>query len=448
MIVNFTSQVLTVARDAGASAVGVAGVEPFNDALGALTASLASGRSGPLGFTYEEPDVATDITLSLPWARSMVVFGVSYIDDTHSPAGSGPIIGRFATRDHYSPVRDVAAAVTGRLQAQGARAEILIDDNRLVDRSAAVRAGIGWLGRSTMVLAPGQGPWMLLGTVVTDALLDRSTPMQRNCGSCTACIPACPTGAILDGVLDARRCLSTWLQTPGSIPLWIRPLLGRRVYGCDDCLTSCPPGHPSMRSSPARPAPLSFRELLDQDDDSLVERFRWWFVPRRDGRFLRRNLIVAAGNSGESEAFDALHQHLDHPSSMIRGHAAWAIGRARRSESAAMIREALRVESSPEGREEMLLALMMLERPGLYAEILEADERVTADAGYEGLAVLGVDLESNELPERGIDLLMIDRGRRPRVGVERLAGLIRVNDRGRVAHELRRDARRRLARAG
>lgn len=443
---NFTSQVLTVARDAGASAVGVAGVEPFSDALDTLTGSLASGRSGPLGFTYDEPDIATDITLSLPWARSMVVFGVSYIDDTHSPAESGPIIGRFATRDHYSPVRDVAAAVTGRLQAEGARAEILIDDNRLVDRSAAVRAGIGWLGRSTMVLAPGQGPWMLLGTVATDALLDPSKPMRRNCGSCTACIPACPTGAILDGVLDARRCLSTWLQTPGSIPLWIRPLLGRRVYGCDDCLTSCPPGHPSMRASPARPAPLSFRELLDKDDDSLVERFRWWFVPRRDGRFLRRNLIVAAGNSGE--AFDALHQHLDHPSSMIRGHAAWAIGRARRSESTAMIREALEAETSPEGREEMLLALMMLERPGLYAEILEADERVTADAGYVGLALLGVDPESNELPERGIELLMIDRGRRPRVGVERLAGLIRVNDRDRVAHELRRDARKTLAGSG
>lgn len=447
MSVELTAQILAVARSAGASAVGVAGVEPFSDALERLTGSLASGRSGPLGFTYGEPEVAADITLSLPWALSMVVFGVSYIDNAHSPAETGPIIGRFATRDHYSPLREVAAAVMGRLEAEGARTEMLIDDNRLVDRSAAVRAGIGWLGRSTMVLAPGHGPWMLLGTVATDARLEPSEPMMRTCGSCTACIPACPTGAIQDGALDARRCLSTWLQTPGSIPLWIRPLLGRRIYGCDDCLTSCPPGHPSMRESPARPASLSFEELLDQDDDSLVERFRWWFVPRRDGRFIRRNVIVAAGNSGEPEIFDALHQHLSHPSSMIRGHAAWAMARAQGPESAAVIRGALEVEATPEGREEMLLALMMVERPGLYAEILEADERVTADAGYEGLAVLGVDLQGNEIPDRGIELLLVDEGRRPRVEMERLAGLIRVNDRDRVAQRLRHDARQRLTRA-
>lgn len=203
-----------------------------------------------------------------------------------------------------------------------------------------------------------------------------------------------------------------------------------------------------MRESPARPASLSFRELLEQDDDSLVERFRWWFVPRRDGRFIRRNLIVAAGNSGEPEIFEALYEHLSHPSSMIRGHAAWAMARARGSESAAVIREALELETTPEGREEMLLALMMVERPRLYAEILEADERVTADAEYEGLAVLGVDLQSNELPESGIELLLIDEGRRPRVEMERLAGLIRVNDRGRVVDGLRRDACQRLTRAG
>ena len=152
----------------------------------------------------------------------------------------------------------------GCWQAAGHRAAVLCDDSRLVDRAAAVRAGVGWWGKSTMVLAPGHGPWLLLGSVVTDASLPPDTPMARDCGTCAACLPACPTGALVaPGVLDARRCLAALAQSPGAIPREFRRAMGDRLYGCDDCLEACPPGQRARLAArrrrrgagrPARPA--------------------------------------------------------------------------------------------------------------------------------------------------------------------------------------------------
>jgi epoxyqueuosine reductase len=446
--VTLTQQTIEAARAAGASAVGVTGAEPFGEARAAMEDSVETGRSGPLGFTYNDLEASTDVRRSFPWAQSLVVFGVSYIDRASVPAPSGPIVGRFATADHYEAVRTVANAVSARLTESGARAEVLIDDNRLVDRSAAVRAGVGWLGRSTMVLTPGQGPWMLLGSVATDTELDPTEPMRRDCGTCTACVPACPTGALDDGALDARRCLSTWLQTPGSIPLWIRPILGRRIYGCDDCLTSCPPGHPSMRASRAVPEPLSFVDLLRSGDDELLDRHGWWYVPRRDGRFVRRNLLIAGGNSGERSVLPLLMEHLTHSSSMIRGHAAWAVARAMGPEAAGPIRETLVRERSPEAREEMLLALVQAEMAELYEEIGRLDELTTTDNRLSALGLAGIGLESNELPTSGIEPILVESDRPPQVENGVLAAAIRVNDRQRVLEELRSQARSDLAGQG
>lgn len=443
--VSLTRELMELARTAGASSVGVTDVKPFDEGRHQLTTAVRTGMAGPLGFTYDDPSMATDIRVSLPWARSLFVFGVSYIDRTAPPGPKGPIIGRFATEDFYRPVSRVASAVSARLTELGMRCETLIDDNRLADRSAAIRAGVGWAGRSTMVLAPGVGPWMLLGSVATDALLEPTSEMRRECGTCTACIPACPTGAILDGMLDARRCLSTWLQTPGSIPHWIRPILGRRIYGCDECLTSCPPGHPAMRSAVADPLEEGFSTLLALDDDELLDRFSWWFVPRRDGRYLRRNLVVAAGNSGETEVTHALEEQLHSPSSMIRGHAAWALARLGDTRALEVIGSALDGERTPEGREEMLLALLMLEQPDRYAELLSADEMVSTDSAYAGLALIGADLDSGVTPWERIDIVPIIDGIPPVADLKDLAVMVRVNDRKRQLEHLRRSARTRLA---
>lgn len=438
--VSLTKELFELARSAGADAAGVTGAEPFGAARDRITANVGSGMSGPLGFTYQDPETATDVKKSLPWARSLFVFGVSYIDSTRRPATTGPVVGRFATRDLYRPVRGVASVVSARLEREGARAETLIDDNRLVDRAAAVRAGVGWLGRSTMVLAPGSGPWMLLGTVATDVTLERSNAMKRDCGTCTACIPACPTGAISDGVLDARRCLSTWLQTPGSIPHWIRPKLGRRIYGCDDCLTSCPPGHPALRESEAKPSDWSFEGLLALDDRALLSEFSWWFVPRRDGRYIRRNLLIAAGNSGEEGAHQQLIEHLNDKSSMIRGHAGWAIARSGHPDASALLRHALREETTPEGRDELVLALIMCGQPELYDRILEEAERVATDPDLVALGLIGIS-ENPDRPGGDLRLVTASQSAPPSADASELAGLIRVDDRDRILERMRRQAR-------
>ncbi|MBW3667556.1 MAG: HEAT repeat domain-containing protein, partial [Actinobacteria bacterium] len=261
---------------------------------------------------------------------------------------------------------------------RGYRAEVLVDDNRLADRLPAIRSGLGWQGRSTMVLSPGHGPWLLLGTVVTDARLTPTAASSRTCGTCTACIPACPTGAITTGGLDARRCLSTWLQTGGSMPLWVRPLMGRRIYGCDDCLVACPPGSPRLRAADGRQVGLPFTELLAAADEELMARFAHWYIPRREARFLRRNILVAAGNSREPEAWEPISRHLGHRSALVRGHAAWALARSGASDASESLGARLDVETVPEVVEELEIALLMREDPNRYQELLDADETMRA----------------------------------------------------------------------
>jgi epoxyqueuosine reductase len=354
----------------GAAAVGICDVSAFAPDRMALQFNRASGRSGPLHFTYDRPEVASDVTLTFPWARSLVVLAVDYLARSASPAPVGAVVARFATADHYRLLDPAIAAITGRLAEAGRRAEPLVDDIRLLDRAAALRSGLGWRGRSTMVLAPGRGPWTLFGSVVTDALLPTTTPMERDCGRCVACLPACPTGAIdADGV-DARRCLSTWLQTGGSIPHWIRPRLGRRIYGCDDCLTVCPPGTRALQITSSPMMEHRFEDLLLVPDDGLLNRFPWWYVPHRDPRIIRRNVLVAAGNSGEANAVPPITRYLGHRSALLRGHAAWALARALGHRAVATLEDHLGVETEPMAREEILIALQMIEEPTRHEDFL------------------------------------------------------------------------------
>ncbi|HSK06593.1 MAG TPA: 4Fe-4S double cluster binding domain-containing protein [Acidimicrobiia bacterium] len=413
---RLTEELSEIAAEHGAVGFGVGGVEPFDRDRQAIRARTESGMAGPLRFTYGDPDRATDITGSFPWARRLVTVAFDYLPSSRAPARSGAVVGRFATADHYRGLRHITAEVAGHLVDRGHRAVTLIDDNRLVDRAAAVRSGVGWPGRSTMTLVPGHGPWVLLGSVVTDAPLELTAPMTRTCGTCIACFPACPTGALTEIGLDARRCLSTWLQSAGSIPHWIRPVLGRRVYGCDDCLTSCPPGRRAIETSGGNTDILPFAELLASSDHALLERFRWWYVPRRDGRYLRRNLLVAAGNSGEPEARGAIEDHMGHPSSMIRSHAVWAWGRSLGIGAAPGLRSALESETAPETRDELTLALLMVEDPTTHRDVLAADEWAR---GHGSVRAVALTLADPARPGEGVVLHLIGdvpTGSRPKDG--------------------------------
>jgi epoxyqueuosine reductase len=340
---------------------GVCTVEPFEEVRSEMDRRIDAGLVGRRRFTYSDPIVATEVGRSFPWAERLIVASVTYLPAAGDPGPPAPDTGRiarFATVDHYRPLRAGLAAIVGHLAESGFRAEVLADDNRLVDRAAAVRAGVAWWGKSTMALAPGFGPWLLLGSVVTDAVLPVNDPMVRDCGTCVACIPACPTGALdEEGVLDATRCISYWAQTPGFIPLAIREAWGDRLYGCDDCLEACPPGGRLAESVGSVAGRVDLLDLLERGDDDLMDAYAHFYIPRRDARFLRRNALVALGHSGTSQATPVLARYLASNFAVLRGHAAWALGRIGGDAALAALQGGLKAETDATVAEELEAAL-------------------------------------------------------------------------------------------
>ncbi|MDA2979056.1 MAG: HEAT repeat domain-containing protein, partial [Actinomycetota bacterium] len=193
--------------------------------------------------------------------------------------------------------------------------------------------------------------------------LDQSAPMVRGCGSCVACIPACPTNAIVaPGVLDAGRCLAAVLQRPGAIPEELRVAVGARIYGCDECLVACPPGDRALSAASVGNGGLEPADALALADDDLSVAASHWYVPKRNMRFVRRNALVALGNAGNGSHVGVLAGYLGHPDSLLRSHAAWALGRIALGRTGgatarSVLESALIDESSEEVREHISSAL-------------------------------------------------------------------------------------------
>lgn len=354
----------TLASVAGSSGarLGVTDLAPFGETRIEIDRRVASGERGSLRFVYADPVTSTEPARSFPWAKSIVVVAVPYLTDgdgladrgqDDGPRDAGRPVARFADGDRYTSVRAVLDALVAVLDARGFRTETVYDDDRLVDRAAAVRSGIAWWGKSTMVLTPGLGPWFLIGSVVTDAPIEPTAPMERSCGTCTACIPACPTGAIVSpGVLDARRCLASVFQARGPIPIGLRTAAGERVYGCDACLVACPPGHGALGSHLAVPAPGA-RDILGMSDDEIDEAFSHWYIPGRNARFVRRNAIVAMANGRRVTDLGVAAGYLGHPDPLLRRHAAWGVARIGTPAAAAILAVAALRESDGDVLEEI-----------------------------------------------------------------------------------------------
>lgn len=240
--------------------------------------------------------------------------------------------------DHYAPLRAALEVVAERLRNEGWKAVVVADDNALVDRAAAHRAGLGWYGRNTCILLPGAGSWFVLGSVVTDAPLPvAGSPVADGCGTCRRCSAGCPTGALdTPGVLDARRCLAWLVQAPGVFPVEHRVALDDRLYGCDDCQDVCPVNRRSARDRPAPAAEPGARSSADalavlaSTDEALLAEWGRWYIPQREPAYLRRNALLVLANVGDPrhpgvEAAVALA--LRHPHPMVRAHAVWAARR-------------------------------------------------------------------------------------------------------------------------
>jgi epoxyqueuosine reductase len=329
-----TDEVCRLGRGAGLDAVGVAGAEPFAGTRVALEERKAAGLHGGMHFTYGRPERSTDPGQALPGARAIVVGARSYRRAGPPPADpNAGRVARYSWHDHYAELRVALGVIADRLAGAGWRARVLADDNALVDREAAYRAGLGWYGKNSNLLLPGAGSWFVLGSVVTDApLATAAEPVADGCGACTRCLAACPTAAIVaPGVVDARRCLAWLLQATGPFPLEFRDALGDRIYGCDDCQEVCPPNRRAeQRAAPASAADepwVSLVDLLTADDDDLLERYGRWYIPRRDPRYLRRNALVALGNVGDRRAPEVqaiVRRYVASDDALLREHAAWA----------------------------------------------------------------------------------------------------------------------------
>lgn len=353
---------LVAIADRVSAGIGVTDLAPFPEDADRLKDRVSKGLHGGLSFTYANPDRASNPALSFPWAHSIVVTAVPYLTqgDGESAARS---VARFADGDRYEGLRSLLGGLAEALQDAGHTAEIVCDDNRIIDRAVAIRAGVAWPGKSTMVLAPGSGPWILIGSVVTDAELPHTKPMLRNCGTCDACIPACPTNAIIEpGVLDAGRCISAVLQRRGSIPHELREAIGGRIYGCDECLTACPPGKPALSGFEPTSEILRPEEVLSMTDSDLAPLVAHWYIPSRRLRFVRRNALVALGNTRDTSFLGLLARYLADPDPLLAGHAAWAVGRVGTPAGTAMCVAALETVTDETVREELVAAVQVSER--------------------------------------------------------------------------------------
>jgi epoxyqueuosine reductase len=290
--------------------VGVARAEAYTACEATIAERRARGLFGDLRFTLTNTARSCHPERLVRGARSVIAAALPlWRPAAPHPGGLVGRMPRYAWHDPYAPLRARLEQLATRLRAEhGARVSVFVDSNHHVDREAAIRAGLAFSARNTMAIVPGEGSFVALGALVTDLELEAAeTLVPPGCGSCTLCLDACPTGALIEpGVLDARACLSTSTQRADPISEAHADALEDRVYGCDICQDVCPWNTgPSRRASALEPDPaawVSLRDWLELPDDRLLEHYGHLYIPARDPRYLRRNALVALGNIGGDEA--------------------------------------------------------------------------------------------------------------------------------------------------
>jgi epoxyqueuosine reductase len=322
-----------LAEEVGLDVVGAAPAEPYEETEGHIRDRKARGLFADMRFTMAHPEVSCHPESLLPGARTVVSAALCYYAPG-PPAGPGEgRLPRYTWWDAYAELRQKLDDLGRRL---GGAYRVLVDANQHVDREGAVRSGVGFYGKNTMLITRRHGSWVVLGTLVTDVEVEPTPRLDLDCGSCTLCIEACPTGALDEpGTLDATKCLSYWTQAGDAIPEEYRSELGDQVYGCDICQDVCPwnRGVERRRGTASLPAgaepTVSLVDWLEADGNHLVRRYERLFVPKKDARYLRRNALIALGNAGRPDQLQEAESFLDDPDEMIRETAQWARDRLR-----------------------------------------------------------------------------------------------------------------------
>ena len=360
------------ATELGFQLVGIATAGPFDDAEARQLAWLGAGyQAGLHWMTEDRVRRACRPEDLLPGARSLVVVGAAYAArEPTAPQGSPT--GRVARYARGADYHDVMRARLGELAVHlrelggdGVRTRLFIDSSPLAEREAAVRAGLGFFGKNTNLLTAVAGSWVLLGAILTDLALEPDAPLLKDCGQCRLCLDACPTGALpAPYVLDANRCISyLTIEHRGSIEPGLRPLMGDHVFGCDVCQEVCPWNRaersiiwPELLGSPAAARP-PLTDLLALDDEAFRSRFKGSPIRRAKRRGLLRNAAIALGNSGHAGAAPMLARALSDPEPLVRGHAAWALGRIGGRGTREALERQLAAEADEEVRREIHTAL-------------------------------------------------------------------------------------------
>ena len=295
---------------------------------------LAQGHAGEMEWLARNKERRTQPQQVLPGARSIIVLAMNYLPTEIARSSMSPRIARYAWgEDYHDLIGNRLRELDDFLKKHGGQQKCYVDSGPVLERDFAAESGIGWHGKSTMLIHPKLGTWFFLAEILTTLELEPDAPMSDRCGSCHRCMMACPTGAITaPHQLDARRCISyLTIELKGSIPLEFRPLIGNRIYGCDDCLEVCPWNRFAQVSNEsafaARPSTtgMTLLDYLGLSDDDFRSLFRKSPIKRIKRRGFLRNVCVALGNTGGPEALPALHRAAHDSEPLIAEHAAWAI---------------------------------------------------------------------------------------------------------------------------
>lgn len=377
------------ARAAGFDLCGITTSETFAREGHALAEWVARDYHGEMAYMAHNAPRSPHPRAVAPDARALVVVGLYYgeavpgrgallrgaegasagVPERAAPGPRGRL-SRYAWGSDYHAVMEPGLRrLAGFLLERGARlARYYVDTGPVIDRAAARRAGLGWYGKNTMIIARGgYGSWVFLGEILTDLPLPPDPPARGSCGRCRICLDACPTGAIVAPyTVDARRCISyLTIEQRGVIPRGIRPQIGDHIFGCDICQAVCPHNaktmarsHPEFAPRPGVGARPELIPLLNIGAEEFRRRFRGSPVTRTRRRGLRRNVAVALGNARDPAAVPALLGALaDEAEPLVRGHAAWALGRIGTAEAQDGLRARLARELDPYVRDEITAAL-------------------------------------------------------------------------------------------
>jgi len=347
-----TRDIIAQAREVGFGAAGVARVEPMDPTP--LRAWLAAGYGADMAYLARHLPLRAHLANVLPGARSVICALLPYPD-----GASGPVAKYARGADYHGVVRARLGALWDSIRGAYPQAagRIFVDSGPLPERELARRAGLGWVGKHACLLHPQFGSRFVLGEIVTTLELAPTEPLAGHCGPCRACLDACPTGALVaPGVVDARRCLSyLTIEHTGAIPRELRPQQGTRLFGCDACQDACPHNravgdidnpltpHPALRTP-------DLCAVVQMDAVQYHARFRGAALHRAKRRGLLRNACVALGNLGDPASLPALRQALCDAEPLIRGHAAWALGRLGQD---TILRAAAATERDPWVQEEI-----------------------------------------------------------------------------------------------